>query len=85
MARVGQGFNFTNFNRRHPRVQRWRVDVQRELSNSTMVEASYWGQWGDRLNVTLNNAAGRRLDALPEQYWATGDTRRTGCSVLSRT
>ena len=25
MARVGQGFGYTDFNRRHPRVQRWRV------------------------------------------------------------
>jgi hypothetical protein len=66
MARVGQGFTFTDYNRRHPRVQRWRFGVQRELSNNMMVEASYWGQWGDRINVT------QRLDALPEQYWASG-------------
>ena len=67
MARVGQGFTFADFDRSHPRVQRWRVGVQRELGTNMLVEASYWGQWGDRLIVTT------RLDALPEQYWATGN------------
>ena len=33
----------------------------------------------DRLNVTLNNNPGRRLDPLPEQYWATGDTSEQRC------
>jgi outer membrane receptor protein involved in Fe transport len=69
MARVGQGFNFTGYDRQHPRVQRWRFGVQRELTNSMMIEASYWGQYADRINVT------NKLDALPEQYWATGTVR----------
>jgi len=69
MARVGHGFNFPNFNRVHPRVQRWRIGAQRELSANMMVEVAYWGQWGDRIGVS------RRLDALPESYWATGMTR----------
>ena len=69
MARVGQGFTFTDFNRRHPRVQRWRVGIQRELSRNMMIEAAYWGQWADRVNVTT------RLDPLPAQYWATGNVR----------
>jgi hypothetical protein len=69
MARVGQGFRFIDYNRRHPRVQRWRIGVQRELGANMLVEASYWGQYGDRINLE------RRLDALPEQFWATGNTR----------
>jgi hypothetical protein len=75
MARVGQGFNYIDYNRRHPRVQRWRFGVQREVSNNMMVEASYWGQYGDRINVT------QRLDALPEQYWATGLTRNNAIAT----
>ena len=75
MARVGQGFTFTNFDRRHPRVQRWRVGVQRELSANMLVEVSYWGQWSDRINIT------RRLDALPEQYWATGTVRNNALAT----
>ena len=35
MARVGQGFTFTDYDRSHPRVQRWRIGVQRELSATT--------------------------------------------------
>jgi hypothetical protein len=69
MARAGQGFTFTNFNRVHPRIQRWRAGVQRELSKDMMVEVAYWGQWADRLNVTT------RLDPLAERYWATGTVR----------
>jgi hypothetical protein len=75
MARVGQGFTFTDFNRRHPRVQRWRVGIQRELSTNMMVEASYWGQWGDRINLT------KRLDALPERFWATGLVRNNALAT----
>lgn len=75
MARVGQGFTFTDFNRRHPRVQRWRVGIQRELSPNMLIEVSYWGQWADRINIT------RRLDALPEQYWATGNVRNNAVAT----
>jgi hypothetical protein len=75
MARVGQGFTYTGYNRQHPRVQRWRVGVQRELSGDMMVEASYWGQWADRINIT------RRLDPLPEQYWATGNVRNNALAT----
>jgi len=69
MARVGQGFTYTPYDRRHPRVQRWRVGMQRELGTHMMVEASYWGQWSDRILLT------QREDPLPESFWATGNVR----------
>jgi hypothetical protein len=75
MARVGQGFNFTPFDRRHPRVQRWRIGLQRELTQNMLVEASYWGQWGDDIGV------GVRQDFLPEQYWATGMVRNNALAT----
>lgn len=75
MARVGQGFTFTSFDRSHPRVQRWRAGVQRELSNNMMVEVAYWGQWADRISVT------KRLDPLPEQFWATGNRRNNSIAT----
>ncbi|HYO83098.1 MAG TPA: carboxypeptidase-like regulatory domain-containing protein, partial [Bryobacteraceae bacterium] len=74
-ARVGQGFTFNDYDRRHARVQRWRLGAQRELSNSMMVEAAYWGQWADRISIA------RRLDALPGQYWATGMTRNAAVAT----
>ncbi len=69
MARTGQGWTYTDYNRLHPRVQRWRIGMQRELAANMMVEASYWGQWSDRILLT------QREDALPESYWATGNVR----------
>ena len=60
---------FGRYDRQHPRVQRWRAGVQRELGANMLVEASYWGQYADRLFVTT------RLDALPEQYWNATNTR----------
>jgi len=75
MARAGQGFTYTGFDRLHPRVQRWRVGVQRELSANMMVEVSYWGQWADRINVTV------REDALPAGFWATGNIRNNAIAT----
>ena len=75
MARVGQGYTFGRYDRVHPRVQRWRVGIQRELGSNMLVEASYWGQYADRLFVTT------RLDALPEQYWNTTNTRNNALAT----
>jgi len=75
MARAGQGFTYTGYDRRHPRVQRWRAGVQRELSNHMLVEASYWGQWADRVGLSV------RQDSLPERYWATGNTRNNAIAT----
>ncbi|MBM3814672.1 MAG: carboxypeptidase regulatory-like domain-containing protein [Acidimicrobiia bacterium] len=75
MARVGQGYSFADFNRRHARVQRWRFGIQRQLTENMLVEASYWGQWGDRIAVT------QRLDALPDRYWATGTVRNNALAT----
>ena len=71
MARVGQDFTFGRYDRQHPRVQRWRVGVQRELGGNMLVEAAYWGQLGERIFPNQN----LRLDALPAQYWNTSNTR----------
>jgi hypothetical protein len=75
MARVGQGFGYNDFNRSHSRVQRWRVGVQRELTNNMVIEASYWGQWADRIAIS------QKLDPLPQQYWATGNVRNNALAT----
>jgi hypothetical protein len=60
---AGQGFSYQPFERKHPRQQQWRVGVQRQLSPNMVVEAFYWGEWGDHL------AVGQNLQGLPAQYW----------------
>ncbi|MBI2687955.1 MAG: carboxypeptidase regulatory-like domain-containing protein [Acidobacteria bacterium] len=79
MARVGQGFTYTDYNRQHPRVQRWRVGVQRELGSNMILEASYWGQWGDRIFVTSPTTL--KEDPLPQSYWATGNVRNNAIAT----
>jgi hypothetical protein len=70
MARAGLGWDFGGFdNPQRARTQRWRVELQREFAGSMMVSAAYSGLYADRVNVT------RKLDALPEQYWADGMVR----------
>jgi carboxypeptidase family protein len=77
MARVGQGYTFGRYDRVHPRVQRWRIGVQRELGANMVVEASYWGQYGGRLFPSQN----LRLDALPAQYWNAGNSRNAALAT----
>ena len=75
MARAGQGFTYARYDRSHPRVQRWRIGVQREITANMMFEAAYWGQWAGRIAVT------RRLDPLPAKYWATGMARNNAVAT----
>lgn len=75
MARVGQGFGYTPFDRPHPRVMRWRLGVQRELSANLLIEASYWGQWSDRIGL------GVRDDFLPDRYWNKTNVRNNAIAT----
>lgn len=86
MSVVGRSFTFIDDDTRRSRQQRWRVGLQRQIGSSYVVEAAYIGTYSDRVNVLgsddfgANGAAGRQtaalnLNALPQQYWATGLTR----------
>jgi hypothetical protein len=59
----------------HPRVQRWRLGVQRQIGSSMVVEFAYIGAFGDRLDVSHNVAS------LPEKYWATGLVRNSALAT----
>jgi hypothetical protein len=72
---AGQGFSYQPFERRHPRQQQWRVGIQRQLSPNMVVEAFYWGEWGDHLAVSQN------LQALPAQYWNTTQVRNAAIAT----
>jgi hypothetical protein len=70
MARAGVGWSFPAYdNPQRARAQRARVEIQRDLGRSMMFSVAYGFLYADRVNVT------RRLDALPEQYWADGLAR----------
>ncbi len=69
MATAGRGFTFSDFNTLHARQRRWRVGVQRQLGTSWVAEVAYSGSYSDRVYIN------RDLNALPGQYWATGNTR----------
>ncbi len=69
MTRAGSGFGFTDFDQPRSRQQRWRFGVQRQFGANWVVEAAYAGSYADRLSIA------KRLDILPEQYWANGTVR----------
>jgi hypothetical protein len=66
---LGNGVTITDANREHPRVQRYRLSVQRELWGTSAIEVAYNYQIGDRLSMT------RREDYLPEEYWNKSNVR----------
>ncbi len=62
---LGTNFTRENPNRRHARVQRWRVGVQREVLHNTAVEVAYSGSYADRVGVAIPEVY------VPEQYYST--------------
>jgi hypothetical protein len=68
---LGSAVTVGNPDRKHPRVQRYRASIQRELWGTTAIEVAYNYQLGDRLPMTL------RMDYLPEEYWNGDNVRNT--------
>jgi hypothetical protein len=50
---TGTEVTVPNLNREHPRVKRWRVSAQRELSRNTPIEIAYNGTYADRLSASI--------------------------------
>ena len=69
LAKDGNGWTFLDPDFRRAREQRWRVDVQHQFGSNMMVSAAYAGMYADDIRIN------KRLDTLPAQYWATGNTR----------
>ncbi len=68
---TGNSLSYVDYNANRARAHRWRVGVQQQLGEDFVVEAAYVGSYGERL------AVGHNLRALPQQYWATGNTRNS--------
>jgi Carboxypeptidase regulatory-like domain len=69
-AILGTSFTREDPNRRHARVQRWRVGVQQELLRNLAVEIAYSGSYADRVGRSINEVY------VPEQYYSSITTVR---------
>ena len=67
---VGSAFTREDPQRKHPRVQRWRVGVQREVLRGLAVEVAYAGSYADRVGRSINEVY------VPEQYYSTVTSAR---------
>jgi hypothetical protein len=75
MARAGRGWTFMDYNARRARQQRWRVSLQRQIGANSVIDVAYAGSYSDRVSIN------RKLDILPEQYWADGTTRNNALAT----
>jgi hypothetical protein len=66
---LGQAISFNPTLRLHPYSQRWSAGGQRQLPAGVMLEASYVGNRGTRLDVSRN------LNATPARYLSTSPNR----------
>jgi hypothetical protein len=69
MAVVGNSFTFVPYDRPHARQNRWRLDVQRQMGRSMVLDVAYAGSYSDHMPIN------QTLDALPAQYWSYATTR----------
>jgi len=66
---LGQDINFFDPNTTSSYMQRWQFAVQRELPGRMLIETSYVGNRGTRMQIT------RDLNPIPEQYLNKSQTR----------
>jgi Carboxypeptidase regulatory-like domain len=75
MSLQGRGLTYLDPDWKRARQHRFRIALQRQIGSTMTLEVAYLGSRTDQLSV------GRRLDALPEQYWATGLLRNRRLAV----
>jgi hypothetical protein len=66
---LGQNVSFFDNDTTSSYMQRWQLAVQRELLSNTLLEVSYVGNRGTRMQVN------RDLNALPNEYLSTSHVR----------
>lgn len=66
---LGQGISFFDENTTSSYMQRWQFAVQRELAANSLVEVSYVGNRGTRMQVS------RDLNPIPARYLSTSPVR----------
>jgi hypothetical protein len=71
LTNVGNAITFNNFHPAAARLQKFQVDIERELPGHFLVDVGYMGARDSDLEVT------RTLSALPDQYLSTSPVRDT--------
>src|ERR1019366_5733184 len=66
---VGTSINYFNQNLKAPYMQRWSMNIQRELPGRTVVEIGYIGNRGTKLEISRN------IDGTPNHYLSTSPVR----------
>jgi len=66
MSLQGRGLTYLNRDWNRARQHRFRIGLQRQIGSAMALEVAYLGSRTDQISV------GKRLDALPQRYWATG-------------
>lgn len=69
MAFAGRAYAYTGYGINRARNQRWRMGVQHQIGTKDLIEVAYTGNYANDVYVARNN------NALPGQYWATGNVR----------
>ena len=67
MAVNGRGYTYDGYDTLHPRMQRWRIGLQRQLTPNMVLEAAYAGSWASDLSINM------RLDPLAQFTRFIGD------------
>ena len=66
---LGAGFEFLDPSYEPTEQHRWRFEIERQLSGTTVWSIAYTGSWVGNLGVE------KTMRGLPEQYWAGGLVR----------
>jgi hypothetical protein len=66
---LGRAISYYDSGSRNPYMQRWILDVQRELRRGILLDVSYLGNRGTKLLIT------RQLDPIPAKYLSTSPVR----------
>ena len=69
MMVAGTAYSYGNLNYKHPRLERWSVGIQRELTSNMAFQAVYNGQYTNNVGMNIKE------DPLPAQYWNQTSTR----------
>jgi Carboxypeptidase regulatory-like domain/TonB dependent receptor len=82
MAVTGRGITFnTDYDWKRARQHRWRIGLQRQISDTLVLEIAHLGSRTDNINVRGTDNLTQRLDYLPEQYWASGMIRNNALAA----